>query len=153
MFVSRYGPKNRVVLDTGNVSYVQRQFGADANINAIMTKYRKTGLINYVNAGTPRFGDFSNVVDYQTALNSVLDVQERFQLLPADVRKRFANDPAGFLEFVQDPSNQDELVRLGLASRKSGGGKGDAAPPSEASADRKPKDAVSGAAVEPKEGS
>ena len=37
--------------------------------------------------------------------------------LPAKVRDRFKNDPGQFLEFATDPSNVDELVKMGLATK------------------------------------
>ena len=53
-------------------------------------------------------------VDYQDAYNMVVKAEEAFMTLPAAVRARFANDPAGIFAFLQDPSNRDEAVQLGL---------------------------------------
>lgn len=37
--------------------------------------------------------------------------------LPAQVRAKFSNDAAEFLDFVQNPKNADELVAMGLATK------------------------------------
>ena len=37
-----------------------------------------------------------------------------FEELPATIRKKFENDPAKFLDFVNDERNADEMVELGL---------------------------------------
>ena len=44
----------------------------------------------------------------------VVKAEEAFMTLPAVVRARFANDPAGIFTFLQDPANRDEAVKLGL---------------------------------------
>ncbi|MCL4147298.1 UNVERIFIED_CONTAM: hypothetical protein GTU68_015673 [Idotea baltica] len=64
-----------------------------------------------------QYGDFSNLPDYQTAFNAVLDANASFNALPSAVRARFNNDPAQFVEFASDPSNSDVLVDLGLAEK------------------------------------
>jgi len=61
-------------------------------------------------------GDFSEVVDYRTALEQVAKADEAFMALPAKVRARFSNDAAEFLDFVHNPANKEELVSMGLAN-------------------------------------
>ena len=38
--------------------------------------------------------------------------------LPSDVRSRFGNNPAELLDFLNDNSNYDEAIRLGLIHAK-----------------------------------
>jgi hypothetical protein len=40
--------------------------------------------------------------------------------LPADVRARFENDPANLLDFMVNPANNAECIKLGLIDRESG---------------------------------
>lgn len=35
--------------------------------------------------------------------------------MPSEVRKRFGNNPGVFMDFVSNPDNKEELVKLGLA--------------------------------------
>lgn len=95
----------------------QQHFAEKCNINSIMAKYKKTGLLPVVTGKTPQFGDFSQVHDYQTALHKINEAQEAFDSLPAEIRKRFDNEPAKFIEFVEDSQNKDEAIKLGLIAQ------------------------------------
>lgn len=96
-------------------SLAKQAFKKECDINAIMARYEKNGLISHVNRFQGQYGDFTDPPGYQDALNKVISAQDMFMTLPAKVRARFGNDPGEFLEFVQDPRNSDELVKLGLA--------------------------------------
>jgi len=86
----------------------------DCDVNAIVDRFARTGILP--GADLPRlYSDFSSVPDYQEALNRVIHAQSQFDSLDAHVRKRFANDPAQFLEFMSDERNAKEMVDLGLA--------------------------------------
>ncbi len=85
----------------------------DADINVMMKRFGITGQIPQVPVPpTPK--DFESVFDFQSAMNVILAGQKSFMALNADVRARFNNDPARFLEFIK-PENAEELVRMGLA--------------------------------------
>lgn len=60
----------------------------------------------------------SGLVDFRTAMEQVKQADEAFLRLPPVVRKRFDNDPALFLDFVDDPANENELRSLGLLRPK-----------------------------------
>lgn len=96
----------------------QQQFKAECDINNIMAKYKKTGVLPSLIKADPRYGDFSDVLDYQESLNIVMHANDQFAALSAKVRRRFDNDPAKFLEFTADPKNAEEMIDLGLATRK-----------------------------------
>ena len=84
------------------------------NINLIMAKYVKTGLIAHVN----RFGgdySFATSVSFHDAMNIVTKADSMFADLPAEVRRRFNGEPGEFLDFVQNPENLEEMRELGLA--------------------------------------
>lgn len=85
------------------------------DINVIMAKYEQHRVVEHLNRFQGRYGDFTMAVDYQTALNSVMEAQSMFMSLPASVRLKFDNDAGRFLEFATDLRNQDELIKLGLA--------------------------------------
>ena len=91
---SAYSKKERVQLVNDEPSLTKQSFQNECNINSIMKKWEKTGLLSHSRSSQPRYGDFSNVTDYQSALNAVSDAQDAFMELPAQVRARFANDPA-----------------------------------------------------------
>lgn len=86
---------------------------AAADINHIMAKYERTGLLPVTNREA-FFADVSNAPDYRTAIERVHAVEDAFMQLPAKVRARFNNDPSSFLDFTADPANRDEMVKMGL---------------------------------------
>src|SRR5260370_11458208 len=90
---------------------------ADADINTIMSRYERSGLL----PGMQREGlfmDVSGIGDYRDALERVMHAQEVFAALPAKVRERFKNDPAALVDFAVDPKNEEEMFALGLLERK-----------------------------------
>jgi len=109
-------PRLRVALVFEGPGKTLQSFKDECDINRIMNRYQQTGAIDHVNRAKPRFGDLE-VVDFQTALNTVLDAEQRFAALPSSVRDRFGNDPAALLAFVADAGNLEEAVKLGLVDR------------------------------------
>lgn len=98
-------------------SLTQQHFANEADINHIMARYERTGVLVdplHVAMRTPMYGEFSTSVEYQEALNMIINAQEAFDELPATVRKRFNNDPVEMLAFLEDVTNRDEAVRLGI---------------------------------------
>ena len=106
--------RRRVQFNCVGESMTKQSFRDEVNVNNIMRKYRESGLLTHVNEHQGRYGDFLSAPDYHTAMNSVVKAQEMFDELPADIRKQFANDPMLFLEYVQDPENEDGMRELGL---------------------------------------
>lgn len=105
----------RVRFRTVGPSRTHQAAKRECDINKIMERWQKTGVMTHLNKYEGRYGDFADVQDYQTSMNQVLEADAMFMSLPAKVRARFGNDPAAFLEFATDPENSDELVKLGLA--------------------------------------
>lgn len=60
---------------------------------------------------------FIEAKDFEHAVQITQRAKTQFALLPARVRARFENDPKLFLEFINDPANNDELYELGLKVR------------------------------------
>lgn len=92
----------------------------ECDINHIVNRYKQTG--SFLNPGiTPdrrlNFGDFCDVPDLMTAQNQIIAAKAAFSALPAVVRKRFDNDSFALLEFLGNPDNHDEAIRLGLCDK------------------------------------
>ena len=86
----------------------------ECDINNIMSRYEKTGILQHVQNIEGAYGDFTNVQDYQLSLNQVIAAQEAFEQLPSRIRERFGNDPAHLMTFLQDDANREEAIKLGL---------------------------------------
>lgn len=106
--------RRRVQLVCEDESRTHQNFAAECDIRNIMAKYKRSGIVTHLTSAKELLGDYSEVPDYRSALDSVIRAQASFDELPADWRKRFNNDPAEFLDFVQDPNNRDEMVKFGM---------------------------------------
>jgi phage internal scaffolding protein len=91
----------------------------ETDINTIVRRFGLTGELPN-NVRVPRYGDFTMVSDYQTAMNMVMEANEAFMQLPAEVRSRFNNDPGALVDFISDESNRAEAAKLGLVTGSSG---------------------------------
>lgn len=112
IYIKRKRPRVQVI--NTDPSMTKQCFEDECNINKIMSRYEKTGVIEHVAANSPQYGDFSDVSDYQGAMNRVIELQSEFMTLPPNLRARFFNDPMQFIDFVRDPKNSEELKKLGL---------------------------------------
>lgn len=95
----------------------QQQFKDETDINNILRQFNITGILPEAPL-SPRYGDFSGIVDYHSALNAVIAAEDGFMALPADLRARFQNDPENLINFLDDESNKDEAIKLGLVDQK-----------------------------------
>lgn len=106
------------VLICNTPSRTKQHFKDDCDINRIVMKYRRDGIITHVSNRVPFYADVTQVPDYRTALGIVNHARSRFAMLPSAVRDRFGNDPAKLLEFLKNPENRSEAERLGLLEVK-----------------------------------
>lgn len=88
------------------------------DINNIIAKYKKTGVLPVGRNSMPQFGDFTDVQEYQDSMNKLISANDAFMQLPSGIRKRFGNDPALLIEFCADSKNYDEALKLGLVSAR-----------------------------------
>lgn len=111
---SAYGPRSRQVKLFKKPSLTKGSFKKECDINEIMARYQKSGVIDAVQKTGARYGDFSLVSDYKSALDQVMAAEAAFMELPAKVRERFKNDPSELVEFLNDEENREEARDLGL---------------------------------------
>jgi len=106
----------RTPFETTGESLTHQSMAPECDINRIMAKWQKTGVIEHANTYQGQYGDFAETPSYQEAMNVVLESQEMFMTLPSSVRRQFDNDPGQFLAFAVDPSNGEKMIEMGLAS-------------------------------------
>ena len=88
---------------------------ADCDPNVIMARYRKTKIWPGDPARAQQYADVSEIPDLMGAYEQIRLAEDAFSALPSEVRARFANSPVELYNFLQDPRNIDEAVKLGLA--------------------------------------
>lgn len=114
--MSMYGKGTaRPVVDCSGDPGLTRQSEKDqADINKLMARYEKTGVLPPMREGGVFGLDVSEVPDYREAVDMVRRADEFFMQYPAAVRSEFRNDPAVFLDFVMDPANAKRAEELGI---------------------------------------
>ena len=115
--MAAFRPHERVTTNCGGISRTKQSFADECNINKIIAKFRKTGMISHLKATGGHYGDFTGVTDYRQALDAIREADASFATLPADIRRRFDNDPAQFLQFVSNPENAEALKDMGLVPK------------------------------------
>lgn len=128
-YVLRSGALNVTAYDSDAVSvetglvcdpkddYAQQQFKDECDINEIVRRFGLTGQMPE-DVRVPVSGDFTDVMDYESAMLAVRKADEAFMELPAEVRARFHNDPQELMVFVEDGRNLPEAEKLGLIAKK-----------------------------------
>jgi phage internal scaffolding protein len=96
-------------------SLTQQHQKEDADINTIVARFGLTGELPFADK-QPRYGDFTAVTDYHSAMNAVASAREDFMSLPAELRARFNNDPAALIDFLASEQNREEAIKLGLVN-------------------------------------
>lgn len=94
-------------------SRTKQSFKDECDINVIMRRYDKTGVLP-AGVGVGSYADFSSVGSFQDSQNILIKAQSQFDALPARVRDRFQNDPEKLLRFIADKANFEEAKKLGL---------------------------------------
>lgn len=100
--------------EEGNIIYFTEQAHKEqCDVNEIIRRYDKTGLITHVSKFEAQFGDLDGT-DFKQAQDLVINAKRQFDELPSKIRNRFENDPGQLLAFMADPENRNEAIELGL---------------------------------------
>lgn len=113
-FATAYGPKlKQSITFAPGFGRTKQSHAAECDINNIMARYLRTGVIDVANKHAPQYGDCSGW-EFQAAITKLAEAKSMFAGLPAKLRNRFENDPGQFLDFVHDRENLAEMRELGL---------------------------------------
>lgn len=112
-FRTAYGPKLIVKTDVSGQDRTKQAFKAECDINQIMARYQKTGVLDFAAKHEPQYADCTGA-DFQRGMEIIANAKSMFEDMPSKLRLRFENDPAKFLDFVQNPENREEARELGL---------------------------------------
>lgn len=107
----------RSQLTCSDPSLAEQSSLEETDINTIVRRFGLTGQLP-TGLRAPTYGDYLEVTDYHSALNAIVVANEAFEELPAEVRRRFDNDPGKFVDFCSDENNSQEAAKLGLVMPK-----------------------------------
>lgn len=96
--------------------FAQQHFAEEVDINTIVKRFGLTGELPE-SFRAPVSGDFTDVVDYKTAMDAVRAADSAFMELPGELRAHFDNDPQKLVAFVSDAKNRDKAIELGLVPK------------------------------------
>ena len=105
----------RVYAPSGGKILTKQSMRDECDVNLIVKSHQKTGVLAHMNRAAPQYGDFSTGMDLHSAIAQVDEANERFMMLPAEVRKLADNSPARFLEMLGDDDAALALQEAGLA--------------------------------------
>ena len=97
-------------------SLTEQSFAYECDINNIMMKDVRSSLP--ASNQMPIFDSKFDPTEYNEALNLITSARQQFEALPSHIRARFENSPIKLLEFVNNPDNYDEGVKLGIFEKK-----------------------------------
>lgn len=80
----------------------------ECDVNKIMAKFQRDGAMTHVNTRQPQYGD-ATALDFKAAMDLITSSTELFQALPSELRNAFKNDPASFLDYVNNPENKEDV--------------------------------------------
>ena len=100
----------------GTKTRTKSEFASECDINNIVARVAK-GALMPSGSRTPLFGDFSEVADFTTAQTLIAQANAEFEQLPSDIREKFGNDVSELMDFLDDETNLDEAIELGLAPK------------------------------------
>jgi phage internal scaffolding protein len=108
-------PKPDVSLDcSDSVSMTEQCHLPECKIQNIMAKYEKTNMLNHVAAHQGSYMDVISAPDFVEAQRMLAEANSMFESIPSKIREDFGNDPALFLEFIQDPKNKEKMEEYGF---------------------------------------
>lgn len=102
------------------ISQTKQSFKDGCKIDNILRKYGTVGLdpndvgIHSARVAQMPFGKSDTQLDYQAALNAVVETQAYFARLPSTIREKFNHEPANLVAFMSNPKNMDECVKMGI---------------------------------------
>lgn len=98
-------------------SRTQQHFKDNCDINSIIKRHSRTGVLP-LNSRQPLYGDFSNITTLHELKNRLYEINADFMKLPSYTRAKFQNNPEVMLEWLNDPNNTNEAVKLGLLPKE-----------------------------------
>jgi hypothetical protein len=96
--------------DKKSISKTRQEFKDSANINKIINRFNRTGVLSsgdITNTRKPMYGDYEGI-DYTETCRQIAKVEQDFMKQPPEIRAKYENDPQIWLKELE----QEELTKL-----------------------------------------
>lgn len=110
------GSRERADMSFFAPSLTRQEFAEECDINTLMERYEKSGVISHVNRAQPIYMDMTDLPDLREGLDIMREATTAFMALPAKVRREFDHDPVKFVEFAGNKDNLERMREWGLAA-------------------------------------
>jgi len=107
-------PDNRRQTEFKKPSLTQQHHANDVNINKIIERFNKTGVLG---DGLQRRGNYADVSlfgDFGECQRRIEAARESFASLPVQVKKLAGNDPSRLWDVLNNPENRQLLEKAGV---------------------------------------
>lgn len=94
-------------------------FKKTCDINAILSRFRKTGVLDHVSKYEPQYGELSNI-DIETAFNNIKEAEEIFGRLPKNIQDNFHNKAENFFAYMEYEENRSTEALLQTSASRDG---------------------------------
>ena len=112
-----FGTHDHIIIDIDpSEDLTQQHFEKECNINSIVGKYQKTGVLPTAMIRDVQFGEVGP--DLLNALSKVRAAEEQFLKMPSTIREHFQNNPEIFMRFLCDKDNYSKAVKLGIVEER-----------------------------------
>jgi hypothetical protein len=109
------GSEDYSELHDPNSGLTEQSHKNECDINLILAQFMETGLMPNMKNNKPQYADVSDI-DFQNIQNQLANAKTLFEELPQHVKAQFDNEPFKFLQFAENPKNNQALVDMGLAN-------------------------------------
>lgn len=112
--------KSRVFHPKSGNKLTQQHFADASDINKIVDRFNRTGLLGGPGRPSGRVPEFLNLTgdSFHEMLIRVEQARGAFNGLPAKIRRRFSNNPENLLRFIGDDKNIEEAIEMGFISKE-----------------------------------
>lgn len=107
----------RVATENTESSMTDQSFKKDCDVNTVIARFKKTGQITHLARTQGVYADLSETKDLLSSIMEVQRANDAFMTLPSQLRAKLNNSPADFIEWINDPKNDEEAIKYGLKSR------------------------------------
>jgi phage internal scaffolding protein len=105
----------QAAIEAGEKNVVEQSHKKEVDINQIVRRAAGNAelIAKVSDMRNWRFDDVPTN-DFQEMMNQLIKAKETFYDVPKEIRQKFGNDPAAFMDFVRDEKNSDQLIEWGL---------------------------------------